>query len=526
MGWPSGPGSAVTFPFVTGPVEADPAQYREIVVDPTARSGKFRYLNDACDYARARSTTTNQWAVRLLPGTYNADGLPIPTLGAGGMMLTGAGPGISIIQRTVNQTNSTGVGTSYLCDPVVSLVGAASPVLSGLTIRHAGSNSGIVQGTGGQFPVGVSIQLATAPRLINCVIEGTACGLYDAGNSTFTTGILYDDPNQNVVVQSCQLIGHFKGGVFRTFRREWFVYGSRFLCLVPAGTVMSIGGTDFVPSAFEGWEWTNAHLYGSDFILQPQITVAPLLNAESQFCAGLGIVDSASGAIMTANGCRFIVDLSGGDVNSSSLAVAAFYIAGGQPGPTNPGNTGRLAGCGYYYKTGTVTAARAIAGAYVQDINSTTHANWNNALIFDGGEATDLGGSGGTARADLVVGVRSLLGTATAAPKECRVNGARFKSFAYSQLSGGGSPQPEHDRFGTQHDTINYQRGTIALSNGTAAVTLPIAYPSLFSFADYTVYVEPIANETFWITAKTNTGFTINSSNGASVSTVRWTAQR
>lgn len=59
--------------------------------------------------------------------------------------------------------------------------------------------------------------------------------------------------------------------------------------------------------------------------------------------------------------------------------------------------------------------------------------------------------------------------------------------------------------------------GTFA-SAGTAAVTFPTAEID----TNYRVVVTGSANETFWITGKTATGFTVHSSNAASTASFDW----
>lgn len=61
--------------------------------------------------------------------------------------------------------------------------------------------------------------------------------------------------------------------------------------------------------------------------------------------------------------------------------------------------------------------------------------------------------------------------------------------------------------------------GQATLSGGVKAVTFPVRNEA---DANYLVFVTGAANETFKVTAKATTGFTITSSNGASTTTVDW----
>lgn len=70
---------------------------------------------------------------------------------------------------------------------------------------------------------------------------------------------------------------------------------------------------------------------------------------------------------------------------------------------------------------------------------------------------------------------------------------------------------------------ISFQASGVTFgAAATAGVTLPVA----FSAADYTVCLEPTANETFWVTSKTASGFTVNSSNAASTAAIRYVVTR
>ena len=55
-------------------------------------------------------------------------------------------------------------------------------------------------------------------------------------------------------------------------------------------------------------------------------------------------------------------------------------------------------------------------------------------------------------------------------------------------------------------------------TSGTAAVT----FDSPVQAANYRIFITGNVNETFWVTSKTVTGFTLNSSNASSVAVVDW----
>ena len=64
--------------------------------------------------------------------------------------------------------------------------------------------------------------------------------------------------------------------------------------------------------------------------------------------------------------------------------------------------------------------------------------------------------------------------------------------------------------------------GTATFAAGTSVdVTLPTAQPD----TNYRVMIEPVANRTYWFTAKTTTGFTINAS-ASNSDVVGWAVMR
>jgi len=122
----------------------------------------------------------------------------------------------------------------------------------------------------------------------------------------------------------------------------------------------------------------------------------------------------------------------------------------------------------------------------------------------------DGGGSGGTARAD----VFTLLGGAMSG---LRTAGTKVNSFASFS---GGAPVNVAREF----DTLGTQKGSTSFpgSGSTVAVVLPVALPD----TNYRVAVSANQNQTIWVTSKTTTGFTLNSSIAGSTATVEWMIMR
>ena len=73
-----------------------------------------------------------------------------------------------------------------------------------------------------------------------------------------------------------------------------------------------------------------------------------------------------------------------------------------------------------------------------------------------------------------------------------------------------------------EFDTLGARRGMATLSSGTATATLPVALPD----TSYRIAVSAGVNEAIYVTGKTATGFTINSSNSSSTAAVDWILMR
>lgn len=73
----------------------------------------------------------------------------------------------------------------------------------------------------------------------------------------------------------------------------------------------------------------------------------------------------------------------------------------------------------------------------------------------------------------------------------------------------------------TATEALNF-KGSATLASGTKAVDFTDIGSSDEPDAVYAVLISSEVNETFWVTSKATTGFTINSSNGSSTATVDW----
>jgi hypothetical protein len=193
---------------------------------------------------------------------------------------------------------------------------------------------------------------------------------------------------------------------------------------------------------------------------------------------------------------------------------------------TSTSNTGDweldLVGCRVEYESGTITGGRFIGGLSI-DTPGTNGTLGNTRLV--GTAFRDLGGTGATTRAD--VQVLGTVSSGTKISKDLFQQGSQIRSMNFRAVIG--TPVITGN-YGKTENTINFQTSTATFATAaTVAVTLPIAFPvfGANTITDYAVDIEqPNGTEIYWVTAKTSTGFTLNSSNVASTATVRWSIVR
>src|SRR5262249_3418935 len=121
-------------------------------------------------------------------------------------------------------------------------------------------------------------------------------------------------------------------------------------------------------------------------------------------------------------------------------------------------------------------------------------------LNLIGTDFRDVGGSGGTARADVV-------GAPIVSTVQPTVRNAGTRIASIIDVG----TQPIINGFASLDQTLNTQRGTVTLSSGQASVSLPA---NSMPDTSYSVAVTGNANETFYVISKATTGFTIKSSKG------------
>jgi hypothetical protein len=512
------PGSTLVLPIVSGRIEADPIRYREIIVDPTGREGQFKWLRDAVEFVNTKASASSPWLVRLLPGTYNEDKYGSLFVFPGYVHFAGAGMGRTIVERTIGMPdpyqNLPGDAVFDLVNPAsLTSAGASNVTFSGMTVRHTG-----VRTTGGSGSTPTAIQASNSRylRLFDVRAEGTGIGLMNFSKDQIQAFAPLLSEATTMYAVGCQFRATQGDGLY-TAQRDVVLDGC--ICSVDT-TGMPTASFMFTVSGGRFWEWTRVFARGTLF--HARIAGSATLGTdgsgyESQrvINAALRVDDTASESEATLDGnCTAILDITA-DVNLPNTGFAAISLGGGQSGGVK--SQFFLNGASARYKTITgLTAARLVSGVTTWAVGSGVGVE----MFLSDVDCEDLGGTGGTARGDLSIEDREAVGVHKM-PDKVYINGGRIKSIVYPIDTPGAAQMVE---IGRSENTLNFQSGTATLVAGTKAVTLPKPYPT--NVLDYEVLVESPVSEYFNISAKSETGFTINSNVGGSTSTVRWVVRR
>jgi hypothetical protein len=187
--------------------------------------------------------------------------------------------------------------------------------------------------------------------------------------------------------------------------------------------------------------------------------------------------------------------------------VNSFQMASG---PSIDGKV-EIVGTQMIYETPTGLTQGYVGGFFFGRTSTTSEIN------IAGGSIADMGGSGGYYRSDVLrTGAGPGCSTAPYCMPAFHTVGTRVASVA-----GIGAAQIVGSALG--FDTVNDQRGAATFAtSSTATVTLPKPMPD----ANYRVAVSANANETVWVTGKSVTQFTLNSSVATSTATVEWIVSR
>ncbi|HYV18709.1 MAG TPA: hypothetical protein VFC25_06750 [Verrucomicrobiae bacterium] len=449
----------------TPKAQATPSTYKDVC----ASGCTYSTLQSAID-AITDSSATKVYTVFLDSGILSTD--TSTTLnGKSYINIVGRGEGVSILQASTTWFANVFAGTTPF--DFLDLTSSTNITLRGLTIDARTNDPGSYSST--QFN---GIRLFNVDRLLLDSVEVRAVnfGMWEYGG---TAGNLIEVYNSKLLSTVNTIISR---------NTTWHVFGSEIKALQT--------GAESASDETVAWEMDNGintTIWGSHIHAETSKAGA------SGTVAGLKIFSASSGAHLAVIGTQIQVKVATTNIGSSTRNMFGFLFVSASTGP----NSYDFAGSTIHYES-PASMSQGRLGAIGYQFTTA-----NNVINFVGGGLFDVGGSGGTYRANLV----QTLGIGTA--PVIRTVGASV----VSAVAAAGT-LPSGLASGTS--TLTRQRGSVTLSGGTASVTLPDAVPD----TTYSVGVSTGANETIRVTGKSTTGFTVTSSSGSSTAVVDWIVVR
>lgn len=483
-------------------------------------SGNVKRLRAACDGLQGVGTAANPVTIRLAAGTYLLDRpLKVPNF----CTLRGAGRDSTVIKRSVALVNIWYTASSgSACDPVLDAVQANRFTLEDCSVIHTGTTDTSISQTT-KNPVALWSGDALALKINRVRLEASYSGwIHDSGFPFSRVGQVLPIPNGVIGNEDYQchisdslVIGHSFAGAGKQLQVELYATNCVFLCDIRSTDVLQT----VMPAGYIHWEYVVGYYKSCHFILQSAQTLT--VSNVTEGAAAFTIKDTAiTDTIAYCDDCTFYLNIADGDINSANSGACCVYVGGNNPGGSTlyPANVFKADNCRFKYETGTITSSAYICGLYLENqsgVNLATDA-YLNSCTFE-----DIAGSGGTLRRDVVITGR--LGNVQA--RKLEVRNCNILDYAYRNVSG--SPVYTHSAFMTEPNTMNNQFGSVTFASAaTAAATLALNYTASAGITDYWVGLEPSANETFWVSSKTNSGFTVNSSNATSAATIKYLVRR
>jgi hypothetical protein len=491
--------TAYTLPLVSALPQPD-TTYRVIWLGPAFDTGHFRSLVEAVGFATARATAALPWTIRLHDGTYN--------IGTDRLVLT---TGVNIIGESMDNTiieTSAAVGTlrgdadGY--DPVIFLSGTQQTYLSNLTVRHNGT---------GDVDVAGGLAIHPGANWKNLRMDSVRMVGRKAFQDTESENVngqeaMEADPEFHGRFYNCEFLNSGSLAV-QTQDRIYHFYDCSFRTVIDsAATYNSLAAVRV--STFRPWHHEGVwYLHNCDISMEYQHDLVGTTGHHR--ITAIRLSDTTVQPKVFMYGGRCLVDISAGDMDASS-GTAGIVSAVEQ---TGTGYEAEFHGVRFMYRTptGGLTDCDMVAG-YVDDSDTATPEQ-NTDQLF-GCTFTDMQGTGGTVRGDLGFYGR----TASDVPQATGIYNCTFESLVTAGAHT--LTAAERDVMFSRLDSINEQKATESFTTSTT-VTLPVSYPA--GYTEYTVLTETDTDARIWVTGKSNTQFTLNSSAGGAVG-VRWVIRR
>lgn len=407
------------------------------------------------------SSATKVYTVFIDSGILQSDN-SITTNGKDYINFVGRGMGVSVVQAS---SNWYGRVASMLTSPdFFDFTGSTNVTVSNLSIDARSTDPGNVS-TSLQF-AGAKADPGAGGKITfdGTEVQGISFGMWDNGPDSGTVELF------GCKVRAAQY------GVYAS-DDKWHIFGSELRAMDTggtSGTVAEVAGLLIYTGETTLW---GSHVHAESAVANKTYVVAGVT------------VSTGSNLVLTVIGSTVHVKMTTTAIGSSTRQMVGAFITAG---------LANFVGTEFLYEsTGALSQGR-LAGLRA--------GSTGNTINLAGCTFRDAGGSGGTSRSDLLVANSS-------ANPTLRLAGTRVASAV--PITG----STLHASLIKAISIIASQRGsaTFAGSN-SVAVALPVALPD----TNYSVGVSGSVGETFWVTSKTTSGFTIRSSNATSTATVDW----
>ena len=408
------------------------------------------------------SSATNVYTVFVDSGVLQSDN-SITTNGKDYINFVGRGMGVSVLQASptwYSRAAALQTGASFF-----DFTDSTNVVVSNLTIDARSTDPGNVSTSVALY--GAKVDPGSGGKIVfdGSEVQGIYAAMWDDG--PLADGL--------VELFGSKLRGVQYGGYVSN--DKWHIFSSDLRAVDSGGSSWTVTAvTALLVVTGEATVW-GSHLHAES--AQPNKTY---------YVNGLSV--SVTGSV-TVNviGSTSHVKMTTTSIASSNRIMAGASITKG---------TANFTGTEFLYEN--------TGGALSQGRMAGLQLGGSGTINLAGCTFRDAGGSGGTSRSDLV----SPNSTSTV---QLHVAGTRITSA----VNATGSTLPPSVVKGIS--AIASQRGSATFTgSNTVPVTLPVALPD----TNYTVGLSGSASETVWVSNKTTSGFTLNSSNATSTATVDW----
>lgn len=404
------------------------------------------------------SSATNVYTVFIDSGILQSDD-SITTNGKDYINFVGRGMGVSVLQASSSWYSR--VASMTTGPDFFDFTGSTNITVSNLSIDARTTDPGNVS-TAMSF-AGAKVDPGTGGKITfdGAEVQGIQFGMWDDGALSDGTVELFDSK-----LRGAQYAGYASND-------KWHIFSSELRAVDNGGTSGTVG------------EVAALLVYTSEATLWGSHVHAESAQANKNYVVSAVTVSTASTPVITVVGSTLHVKMTTASVGTATRQMVGAFATFG---------TWSIVGTEFLYESPASLSQGKLAGV---------RAGINNTINLAGCTFRDGGGSGGT-RSDVLV-------TSNANPV-LRVAGTRVASVAAIT---GSVPAAVNKAI----STVSSQRGsaTFAGSN-SVAVTLPVTLPD----TSYSVGLSGSASETFWVTSKTTSGFTLNSSKVNSNATVDW----